>query len=295
MNTVFKWIGIGLGGVVLLLAVFLTALYVRGGSLMTEPVSLPSEAVAAAPADSAALAWGQHLVQTHACSHCHGAQLEGAILADAPPFLLVAPNLTSGQGGIGATYTDADWERAIRHGVAQSGRGLAVMPSDAFAYLDDRELTAMVAYLKTIPAVDHVLPPTSIRPLGRILAGAGQLSTIDGLIDHERAHLTAPPPGPTVAFGAYRAHLCKACHGQDLLGAPHPEPGAPYSPSLASVKGWTEAEFVTAMRTGTRPGGTALDDTYMPWTSLGQMTDEELQALYLYLQTLPDARPGESV
>lgn len=293
MKTVLKWIGLGLGGVVLLLVVLIAVLFVRGGSLMTDPVPLPAETVAAAPADSATLAWGQHLVETHACAHCHGERLEGQVLADAPPFLMVAANLTPGQGGIGATYTEVDWERAIRHGVAPSGRGLAVMPSDAFAYLADEELAAMIAYLETIPAVDNELPKTELRPLGRVLAGAGQLTTIDELINHENAHLTAPPVGPTVEFGAYRANLCKACHGGDLLGAPHPEPGAPYSPSLASVKGWTEAEFVEAMRNGTRPGGTVMNDKFMPWSAFGQMTDDELTALYRFLQTLPDARAAQ--
>jgi mono/diheme cytochrome c family protein len=215
------------------------------------------------------------------------------VLADAPPFLMVAPNLTTGRGGIAADYTDAQWERAIRHGVSKSGRGLAVMPSDAFAYLDDAELSAMVAYLKTLPAIDNELPAMELRPLGRILAGAGQITPISDLIDHERAHLTAPPVAPTAAYGEYRANLCKACHGADLLGAPHPEPGAPFSPTLASVKGWTLEQFKATMRTGMRPSGIAMDDKYMPWSAFGKMTDDEFAGLYAYLQTLPSVQQVE--
>ena len=31
------------------------------------------------------------------------------------------PNLTTGEGGIGAAFSDKDFERAIRHGVGSDG------------------------------------------------------------------------------------------------------------------------------------------------------------------------------
>jgi hypothetical protein len=40
------------------------------------------------------------------------------------------------------------------------------------------------------------------------------------------------------------------------------------------------------MRTGTTPSGRQLSD-FMPSRSLAKMTDEELQALWRYLQSLP--------
>ncbi|MFN8442810.1 MAG: hypothetical protein U0175_18685 [Caldilineaceae bacterium] len=40
--------------------------------------------------------------------------LSGHTFADAPPFLLVASNLTQGVGGVGGSYSDTDWVRAIR-------------------------------------------------------------------------------------------------------------------------------------------------------------------------------------
>lgn len=67
---------------------------------------------------------------------------------------LPAPNLTAGKGGIGATYTDADWERAIRHGIGGDNRVLAIMPSNYFSHYSDADLAAVIAYLKTFPPVD---------------------------------------------------------------------------------------------------------------------------------------------
>jgi hypothetical protein len=49
---------------------------------------------------------------------------------------------------------------------------------------------------------------------------------------------------------------------------------------------WSEEDFLTAMHTGVRPDGSQIDRS-MPWWSLGQMTDEELKALWLYFQSLP--------
>lgn len=47
------------------------------------------------------------------------------------------------------------------------------------------------------------------------------------------------------------------------------------------------------MRTGVTPGGHQLRDEYMPYESLfGDMTDEEWEAIWLYLQTLPPKEYG---
>jgi hypothetical protein len=40
------------------------------------------------------------------------------------------------------------------------------------------------------------------------------------------------------------------------------------------------------MRTGTTPGGRQLDSQFMPWGTFSNATDEELQALWQYLQGL---------
>lgn len=67
------------------------------------------------------------------------------------------------------------------------------------------------------------------------------------------------------------------------------EPGAPFAPNLtpgSELAAWTEADFMNALRTGITPSGHELSDS-MPWKGLGKMTDEELKAVWLYLQSVP--------
>ena len=45
------------------------------------------------------------------------------------------------------------------------------------------------------------------------------------------------------------------------------------------------------MRTGTRPDGRILD-TFMPWPYYAQMTDDELRAIWRYLQAMPPQPTG---
>jgi hypothetical protein len=52
------------------------------------------------------------------------------------------------------------------------------------------------------------------------------------------------------------------------------------------IGSWTVMDFVRAMREGKRPNGASINE-FMPWRLLGRMTDEELEALWLYLQSVP--------
>ena len=84
------------------------------------------------------------------------ADLGGRVLGDNLLMgWLVATNLTRGQGGLGADYTDQDLVRAIRHGVGR-GKSLVFMPSESFQRYSDEDLAAIIAYLRTIPPVDDM-------------------------------------------------------------------------------------------------------------------------------------------
>ncbi len=116
---------------------------------------------------------GRYLAETHGCNAWHGGNFEGQVMADAPPFLLVSSNLTSGEGGVGSIFSDADWLRAIRHGVGSDGRGLFVMPSEAYYNFSDEEVGALIGYLQQLEAVDNVPPPVTVRTLGKLIMGLG--------------------------------------------------------------------------------------------------------------------------
>ena len=49
---------------------------------------------------------------------------------------------------------------------------------------------------------------------------------------------------------------------------------------------WTEAQFIKVLRTGIRGNGAPLRPL-MPWEWFAQLTDEDLRAIFAYLQTIP--------
>jgi mono/diheme cytochrome c family protein len=248
-----------------------------------EPISIPT--------DAATIERGRQLAFAAHCVGCHASNLSGQTLIDAPPFRIVPPNLTSGAGGVGARYTDADWVRAIRHGVRPDGSPLQIMPSHNFNKLSAADLAAIIAFVKSAPAVDNQPGATELRALGRLLMVLGEYSLPAEQIDHRAPFPAAVPFGRTPEYGRYLATIgnCRDCHGGNLSGMAGIEPGSPPAANLTpggALSGWSEADFIHALRTGTRPGGSQINPA-MPWELSGQLSDDELGALYLYLQSLP--------
>ena len=109
-----------------------------------------------AAARARAVARGEHLVKTRVgCNGCHGPDMGGKVLIDQTLVgYWAAPNLTSGAGSVTRDFTAADWDRAIRHGVRHTGQSSS-MPSIEFVNLSDHELSDIVAYVQSRPAVDR--------------------------------------------------------------------------------------------------------------------------------------------
>jgi hypothetical protein len=63
------------------------------------------------------------------------------------------------------------------------------------------------------------------------------------------------------------------------------------TPHETGLQGWTEADFLRALRQGKRKDGTDIKPQ-MPWSVYGQMNDVELKALWAYLQTVPPVPKG---
>jgi mono/diheme cytochrome c family protein len=244
--------------------------------------------VVAIPKDPAAIERGKRWASIY-CMGCHGDNLAGTVFFEDPGLgRIPATNLTGGKGGVGKTYTDADWVRAIRHGVRPDGKPLLVMPANDFYHLSDSDLGDIIAYAKSVPPVDNDLGRYNMTPMAYVLAALGAFGNIAAaeVIDHTGARPTAPPPGATVAYGDYlvKTFGCRTCHGAELAGGKDPNPQAPPAPNLTpggAFKAWSETDFVTAARTRARVG------EFMPWRSLSRMTDDELKAIWLYLKSLP--------
>jgi mono/diheme cytochrome c family protein len=111
-------------------------------------------------------------------------------------------------------------------------------------------------------------------------------------VSHE-TQVTAPERGVTPEYGEYlvNTHDCHFCHGPDLNGGPFPDPTIKkISPNLTpggELAAWTEEDFINTIRTGTTPSGHQLDAALMPWKDFAKFYDDELKAVWAYLQSLP--------
>jgi cytochrome c553 len=299
MNKILKWVGIVLGAVVAIVLVLVICTYVLSSRALGRRYA-PTVPTVSIPTDSASLVRGEHLASAIAkCTDCHGEHLGGTMKISDPAFgHLAAPNLTRGRGGFGATLTNEDWVRAVRHGVAPDGRGLLLMPAEAYIHLDTADLAAIIAWARSVPPVDSQWPASQLGPVARALLATGKLPLIAAAyIDHSEM-ATAPPADTTVAYGRYLAQIggCTACHNAALSGGPiaGAPPGTPPAANLTpgGIASYTEADFFRALREGKRPGDVAIND-FMPWRFTRLMTDPEIRAVWKYLRSLPAKELGQ--
>lgn len=283
MKGLLRWIGIALATVIALAIVALGAVYMLSERILRRTYEVPVVAVSS-PTDPAAIVEGRRLATVHGCfSDCHGRQGEGRVMFDRPMIgRIVAPNLTTAV----RRYSDVQLAAVIRQGVRPGGRSLLVMPSEAFVLLTDADLGFILAFLRSLPAVDGPGPSISIGPLGRIGVVAGKFKTAAQLIAE-----AVPPPEATskeAAFGRYLARTtCAQCHGSELRGVSNPDFT---TPSLQVVVAYSPDAFMQLLRTGVALGGRQLP-VMSPRAreNLSHLTDAEITALYSYLHTMPEA------
>ena len=296
MKRNLRWAGITIGSILALVIILALVLMLIGGSRFNRTYDIPVTAVNV-PTDPASIERGKHFVEAIAlCQVCHGDNLAGDTLVDDFAFArIAASNLTSGRGGIGGTYSDIDYVRAIRHGVGNDGKGLPIMPSEAFNKFSDHDLGAMIAYLKTLPPVDNEVPESKAGPIGRIFVLLDPSLFSVQLIYHSAPRAPAASPGVTEEYGAYLATVCTVCHGQNLGGARlFFIEGSPDSPNLTpggELGSWSESDFINTLKSGVTPEGKLLNPNFMPWNRFSFMTDEEIKAIWLHVRALPPLAP----
>lgn len=296
MKRMIKWAGRIVGGLLGLLLLAVLGLYLLSGQRLNKTYALQPTAVTIFTGADA-VAEGERQFFTHGCIDCHGTDGAGlTIINDALMGQVTGANLTAGAGGVGQIYTDLDWVRAIRHGIGADGKPLVIMPSHDYNKMNDEDLGNLVAYLKSLPPVDRTPAPIALGPVGRLLIVGKIYPVLSAeVIDHDAPRPEAISRGATAEYGHYlAAQTCMSCHGEGLSGGPIP--GVPTDPPYprnltpdveTGLGSWDQADFTQLLRTGVRPNGTAVDPTKMPWLAFQHMTDEEITALWLYLQTVP--------
>jgi len=213
---------------------------------------------------------------------------------------LLGPNITTGQGGKTASYTTADWDRIVRHGVKPGGLP-AAMPSEDFQLMSDQELSDIIAYIRTVPPVDNEVEPVSLGPVGTVLMATGGLPlSADVIGNHDKPHALRPPSeGATPEFGRHLAGVCTGCHRGTFEGGPIPvgPPDWPPASNLTThadgLEGWTFEQFDAVLRTGKRPDGTEVKMPMSLVVPYGQkMKEVEVRAIWEYVQSLPPLPTG---
>jgi cytochrome c553 len=267
------------------------------------------------------LARGKYLVEgILQCTGCHseldftqrplrvvpGMKLGGHIFDSAelempPEVRVVASNISPDPLYGAGKWKDADFVRALRQGIGHDGRTLfPLMPYDFFRNLSDEDLASTIVYIRSLQPVRIERPKTF---LPEALRNTFQPRPV-------LEHVPEPDRTDRVAYGRYlvNAGHCAACHStSDKQGMPIPGmdfaggnlmigPWGPnpkqvitvatlnLTPDNSGISYFNEMMFVNAIRKGqvqARPLA-----NIMPWAFFRNLNDDDLKAIFAYLQTL---------
>ncbi len=245
------------------------------------------------PEDPATIERGRHLATTRGCFGCHGLRLEGHDIGQQwPPIAhVVAPNLAA----YARLHDPPTIEAAIRQGIGADGRALWSMPSYNYARLQDEDVAALIAFLRSLPVVEKPLPKPSLGWTIRWRIATGQETHMVDWVADAPALRFDRDAGSSLARGEYLAMTtCNECHGLDLRGAVFPGDA---TPDLAIVSAYSTKDFRRLLQEGIGIGGRA-DLGLMSAVAkerFAHFTDQELADLRAYLLTLPHQPVAQNV
>jgi len=268
---------------------------------------------AAAPADdqAALLERGDYLMNgIVACGNCHtprdengfleGMELAGGFVIEEPGFRAYAPNITPDvETGIGS-WTDEEIIRAVREGVRPDGRVLG--PPMGFPFyrgISDNDMRAIVAYLRSVPAVRNEVPRSTYNiPLPP---------------NWGEPVVSVPEPNKDdpIEHGRYLTHNlghCTDCHtplvegqhdfsrigaGGNLFPMPFGYSWSALAANITShpelgLGNWTDDEIKRAITQGISRDGRQLLP-FMAFDFYRNISDDDLNDIVAYLRTLPPA------
>jgi mono/diheme cytochrome c family protein len=292
-------------------AIFLCLLVALAGCDSSPDRSLP---VATSKDDHALVSRGEYLVKAGGCLGCHTATTKDAIpfaggRALKTPFgTFYGPNITPHpKAGIGL-WTEANFERALRHGKRPDGSNyFPAFPYPSFTKISDEDVRALWAYLKSLPpsaqanvAHDLYLPFRFRFPV----AIWNWLYFVPGPLNPD------PKLSAAVNRGAYLVHAlghCGECHtARNFLGGPKreralaggmgPENKRVPNLTLTGLKKWNDKELKEFLLSGLSPDGDvtaeAMGEVVTNTTS--KLTATDLDALLAYLRSLAPL-PNEEI
>lgn len=287
---IFKWLGIVVGALVLILIMVYAVIHFNMERRMNKTYSFTPSSITI-PMDSASIAAGRHLTSIKGCKDCHGSNLAGTTMIDNFPLgRLSSRNLTRGEGGLGAGYTVNDWMRALEHGIDKNGKPLLFMPSHETTQMTKNDIASIIAYCTQLAPVNNHLPANRIGPVTRVMAFLDKMPLLSvDKIDHSKSLTEMVDTANALAYGKYLSVPCMGCHKPNLKGGEPVAPGYPVVPNITAtghVGSWSQDEFLHTLRTGERPNAAPLNNDFMPWKMTAQYSNKELTSLYAYLKSV---------
>jgi mono/diheme cytochrome c family protein len=275
------------------------------------------------PTPAELLARGDYLVNhVAACSDCHtprdeaGAPIAAQFLSGTECFVqlengncLNSRNLTDHETGL-ANRTDAEIKRMLRDGIRPAATGdealFPAMPYYVFHNITDSDLDAIVAFLRTVPGVDHAVPRSG--PEFELPSPAQALDlTLVPEPSSDYAEQEAAQRGRYLAAGV---GVCLECHTQHVMGDPKVldyekffaggerfEIGLPVVPVSSNLTSdmqtglgeWTVEDIVKAVKEATDKEGDGVCPPMPagPMAPFGGITDEDALDIAHYIKSLP--------
>jgi mono/diheme cytochrome c family protein len=220
---------------------------------------------------------------------------------DSFPGKLCIRNITPDiETGIGE-WTDGEIIRAVREGINRNGEGLfPIMPYFIYSNVADEDVEALVAYLRTMD------PVSSVRPERQIDFPLFMLTKM--LPKPLSAPVLKPDSSDSVGYGKYLATIarCAFCHTPKDPNSMDAYPGREFAggmpfflngrtmfsmnltPHESDLGSWSRKQFVQLFKSRANPVPVEpTKNTLMNWGAFGDMTEDDLGAMYDFFMTLP--------
>lgn len=277
----------------------------------------PHGAQAAAADDAALVEQGRYLSRAGDCIACHsvpnGQDFAGGLAMETPIGRIYSTNITPDKKtGIGE-YSYADFDRAVREGVAKDGRHLyPAMPYPSYAKITDADMKALYAYfMQGVAPVQQANKPSEIPWL---LSWRWPLASWNMVFSRETPYQPDPTRDAQWNRGAYLVQSlehCGSCHTPRGLAfqekAMGDKDGSAYLAGAnidgwhaKSLRGndadglgrWSQSDIVTFLKTGRTDKSAAFANmAEVVGHSTQYLSAEDLNAMAAYLKSLP-ARDG---
>lgn len=308
MKKVLKWVGLGFGGLLVVLAGF-SAYVALVGVPTYDPPTIPEITVERTPAR---IARGEVIGQIQ-CMACHANnqnRLTGKYMGEVPALFgkLYSKNITQHpEKGIG-NWTDGELIYFLRTGVRRDGTFAPIMPQ--YPNMADEDLKSVVAWLRSdrfpVQATNQEAPQSELSFVSLLLT-----HTLMKPLPYSPKLISLPDSTDQVALGRYTADAigdCYSCHSGDLIdqnksfpekskgyygggiemkdesGNPVFTANLTFDEQTGIARKYTKEQFIRAVKLGVRPDGSILRQPMFPRPML---TDYEVGAIYEFLKTVP--------